>query len=186
MIVFITLASIYLITLAAWILKKFTKWNICPICVGVCATWIWLLVAKFTNMQPFGYEIPDIIPAVLMGGSVVGIAYQIEKKMPVASMHSASSLSASSRPASSLSTSSRSTSSHASFLSTPFAWKILFIPIGFAAVYSVYFEWWKFLTGFILVAIPLIFYFLSGAKTGAKKQTHGSAEEIKKKMENCC
>lgn len=167
MIVFIALASIYLITLAAWTFKKFTKWSICPICVGVCSTWIWLLIAKFIGTSAFGYEIPDIIPAVLMGGSIVGIAYQIEKKIPVESSRL---------------TSPHSTPSPASFFHNPIAWKILFIPAGFAAVYSVYFEWWKLLVALILVAIPLIFYFLSGEK----KQTRGSAQELKNKMENCC
>ena len=60
-----------------WLANKIWPFQICPICAGVAGTWLWLLAANF-----LGYEIDLIIPALLMGGSVVGIAYQIEKRLP--------------------------------------------------------------------------------------------------------
>jgi len=73
----ITVASIFFVTLAVWLADKFSPVYVCPICVGVSATWLWLLGANF-----FGYAVNLTIPAMLMGGSVVGIAYQLDKKMP--------------------------------------------------------------------------------------------------------
>ena len=43
---------------------------ICPICAGVALTWIWLILAYFT-----GYNFDPMVIAMLMGGSVVGLAY---------------------------------------------------------------------------------------------------------------
>jgi len=76
MLIFITIISILLITLAVWIINKILPFRVCPICAGVSLTWLWLIAACF-----FGYHIDLLIPAILMGGSVVGIAYQIEKRL---------------------------------------------------------------------------------------------------------
>jgi hypothetical protein len=59
------------------------KNNICPICVGVSSLWLLLTVGIV-----WGFLSPDqfIVPiALLMGGSVVGIAYLGEKKFRWAS-----------------------------------------------------------------------------------------------------
>lgn len=77
MLIAITLISILAITGLVWLFNRALPFKICPICTGVSGTWLWLLIAKF-----LGYEIDMIIPAMLMGGSVVGIAYQIEKRLP--------------------------------------------------------------------------------------------------------
>ena len=73
----ITTISILAITGSVWLLNRVLPFKICPICAGVSVTWVWMLAAKF-----LGYEIDMIIPAMLMGGSIVGIAYQIEKRLP--------------------------------------------------------------------------------------------------------
>ena len=69
--------SIFAITGFIWPLNRILLFKICPICAGVSGTWLWMLAAKF-----LGYEIDMLILAMLMGGSVVGIAYQIEKHLP--------------------------------------------------------------------------------------------------------
>lgn len=49
----------------------------CPICVAVAGTWLWQLVVYFVY--------PNIVSqlwlGILMGGSVIGIMYQIDKKL---------------------------------------------------------------------------------------------------------
>lgn len=57
-----------------FILNKIFKTKICPICGGVSLTWILLILAKYS-----GYEIDILVPAILMGGTVVGVAYSSEK-----------------------------------------------------------------------------------------------------------
>ncbi len=73
----ITTISIFTITGLVWLLNRILPFKICPICAGVSGTWLWMIAAKF-----LGYEIDLVIPAMLMGGSVVGIAYQVEKRLP--------------------------------------------------------------------------------------------------------
>lgn len=77
MFIIITIISIVAITGLVWAAGKILTFKVCPICAGVSGTWIWMLIARF-----LGYEIELIILAILMGGSVVGIAYQIEKRLP--------------------------------------------------------------------------------------------------------
>ena len=78
MLIFITIISILVITFAVWIINKILPFRICPICAGVSLTWLWLIAAYF-----FGYHIDLLIPAIFMRGSVICIAYQIEKRLPL-------------------------------------------------------------------------------------------------------
>src|SRR3989338_11149434 len=71
------IVSIFGITAMAWFLNRFWPWRICAICAGVSLTWLWMIGARL-----LGYAIDMIVPAVLMGGSVVGLAYQLENKLP--------------------------------------------------------------------------------------------------------
>ena len=50
---------------------------ICPICVGVAGTWLWMLVAR-----ALGYPVDPGMLAILLGASASGIAYQVEKRLP--------------------------------------------------------------------------------------------------------
>ena len=55
--------------------------EICPICAAVSGTWLTL-----TALVLFGYLNPEIflpLISLLMGGTVVGVAYQIGKRKPV-------------------------------------------------------------------------------------------------------
>ena len=73
----IAIASILGITLAVWLVNKALPFQVCPICAGVSGTWMWMLGASF-----LGYEIDLLITTMLLGATVVGIAYQLEKKLP--------------------------------------------------------------------------------------------------------
>lgn len=73
----ITLASILLITAGVYLFNRITKWNICPICAGVSGTWLWMFASFYSRsiVDPF-------IIAILMGGSVVGIMYMLDNRIP--------------------------------------------------------------------------------------------------------
>ena len=71
-----TIASILAIAGVAWAASRLLRIPLCPICTGVAGTWLWMLVAR-----QFGYAVDAAMLSILMGGSVVGIAYQLEKRL---------------------------------------------------------------------------------------------------------
>ncbi len=78
MLIIVATISILGITLLVWLANRVLVFRVCPICAGVAGTWLWLVVAHV-----LGYQIDLVVPALLMGGSVVGITYQLEKKLPL-------------------------------------------------------------------------------------------------------
>jgi len=58
--------------------KKF-EYKICPICIGVAGTWLWILIGIYSGF--LDAEKWKLIAAMFMGGSVVGIAYQLERRL---------------------------------------------------------------------------------------------------------
>jgi len=67
------------ITAIVWFLNRLLPFKICPICVGVSLTWIGLTAGLLSgNLASSNYMIPI---AMLMGATVVGIAYQGEKAL---------------------------------------------------------------------------------------------------------
>ncbi|MEK7669200.1 MAG: hypothetical protein AAB350_01225 [Patescibacteria group bacterium] len=76
MLFIITIVSIFIIGLLIWLANRFLPFKICPICAGVSGTWIWLMIGYF-----LGYQINLVIPSMLMGGSVVGLAFQLGEKL---------------------------------------------------------------------------------------------------------
>lgn len=150
MAIFFAVLSIFIIAIIARFIGKLTPIKICPICAGVAGTWLWLLSGMLTGfLPPAIYQLPA---AILMGGSVVGIAYQIEKKI----------------------SSQRS----------PILFKVLFIPAGFVAMYSLLLSRWiVFSPAFLLL---IIFAALFIKKSKKKVENSKNIEEIKKNMENCC
>lgn len=81
MVIIMILISIFILAAFAWLIRNFTTIKICPVCTGVAGTWIWLIAGIFAGILPQAvYQLPA---AILMGGSVVGIAYQLEKKLPL-------------------------------------------------------------------------------------------------------
>ena len=73
----IVIISIIGITFAAWLLRKYLKFKICPICAGVALTWLWLLMGIISNQLPAASY--QLLIAVLMGGTVVGAMFKLEK-----------------------------------------------------------------------------------------------------------
>ena len=145
----LTVASILGITALAHFAKRILPFKVCPICAGVFITWVWLLGAHFV-----GYPIDLVVPALLMGGSVVGIAYSLEKR-------------------------SLNISAERLLL-----WKVLFIPAGFVAAYSLLAQLWTALLFAAAFLILVSFLFLS--ESGKTAPRGESAGDIEKKMKDCC
>ncbi len=76
-IILITTVSLLAITGLAWLAGKVLPFPVCPICIGVAGTWLWMLAAQLAGFAPD----PSML-AILLGGSVVGVAYQLEKHLP--------------------------------------------------------------------------------------------------------
>jgi len=76
-VILITVLSILAITGLAWLAGKVLPFSICPICVGIAGTWLWMLTAQLA-----GFAVDAVMLAILMGGSVVGIGDQLEKHLP--------------------------------------------------------------------------------------------------------
>ena len=72
-----TTFSIVAIAGLAWAVKKILRVPICPICLGVGGTWLWMIIGR-----SLGHAVDITVLSMLLGGSVVGIAYQIEKRLP--------------------------------------------------------------------------------------------------------
>lgn len=83
----ITVISILLVTAVVAVinrvLQKRAVVHPCAICAGVSVTWAWMLVVAFLNMRVFGYAIDPVMLAMLLGGSVVGIAFQVQQYLRV-------------------------------------------------------------------------------------------------------
>lgn len=107
MLITITAVSILAISAVVWLANRILPFTVCPICAGVLLTWIGLVSAHF-----LGYQVDLVAPALLMGGSVVGIMYQLEKKF------------------------------HDQSANALLFWKALFIPAGFVAAYAVLGQLW--------------------------------------------
>ena len=71
-----TLVSILAIAGVAWAASRVLRIPLCPICAGVAGTWLWMVVARH-----FGFAVDASMLPTLLGGSVVGIAYQLEKRL---------------------------------------------------------------------------------------------------------
>ena len=74
--VIITL-SILVIAALAWGANSVLRVRVCPICLGVGLTWLWMVIARFS-----GFAVDTSMLPILLGGSVVGVAYQLEKHLP--------------------------------------------------------------------------------------------------------
>lgn len=72
-----TLASVWAIAILAWTARKRLPFPLCPICLGVGGTWLWMAGARFG-----GLAVDPAMLAVLLGGSAVGVAYALEKRLP--------------------------------------------------------------------------------------------------------
>src|SRR3990167_6999972 len=71
MLIITTVISILAISVFVSLVNRILSFAVCPICAGVFLTWVGLVSAHF-----MGYSIDLVVPGLLMGGSVVGIAFQ--------------------------------------------------------------------------------------------------------------
>ena len=79
MLILIITISIFILTSIFWAVKRYLLIDICPICSGVFLTWFIFLILMLTGkISVFVFQMPI---ALLMGGSIVGIAYKLESKI---------------------------------------------------------------------------------------------------------
>lgn len=69
--------SMTMLFIVILIVQSITRLKFCAVCVVVSTTWLVLLV-----FQLFGYDIDARLIAVLMGESVVGLYFLLEKRAP--------------------------------------------------------------------------------------------------------
>ncbi|MBI2595007.1 MAG: hypothetical protein HYW38_01980 [Candidatus Colwellbacteria bacterium] len=65
-------------TFLTFIFNKITRWRICVVCAGVSLTWLFLTALILLEILDSSFYI--LATAMLMGGTVVGIAFQGEKR----------------------------------------------------------------------------------------------------------
>jgi hypothetical protein len=73
----LAVVSIFALAGLAWLAGRALRLPLCPICFGVAGTWLWMLGARFA-----GLPVDATMLAVLLGASVVGIAAQLESRLP--------------------------------------------------------------------------------------------------------
>ncbi|MDH4174436.1 MAG: hypothetical protein OEW90_07755 [Betaproteobacteria bacterium] len=73
----IVIASMLMLGLLAWLAGKFLRLPVCPVCVGVAGTWLWMIAARLG-----GYAVDTALVGILLGASVVGFAQAIETRLP--------------------------------------------------------------------------------------------------------
>lgn len=78
----IVIASILALACLVWLANKVLPFQICPVCAAVSGTWFWLTAASLYGLVPAATYQPFIF--LLMGGTVVGVAYQGERSFALA------------------------------------------------------------------------------------------------------
>ena len=76
--IIIALILVAVTTTGVKAVSRFLPFSVCPLCVGVSVTWFLLTFMVLAGFAPADIYL-DVI-TLLMGGTVVGIAYQAEKK----------------------------------------------------------------------------------------------------------
>lgn len=152
--IIIAAISILALTAAVRLAGKILPFKVCPICAGVSLTWLWMLVGISLGLLPTSYFL--LPAAILMGGSVVGIAYQLEQRLP------------------------RINSSWR----TPLLWKSLFIPPGFAAAYGLATQSWIIAAVAALLAGIVTAAFFARRKQS--RPADATVAGLEEKMKECC
>ncbi len=81
----VVIGSIIILTLLGRVAKPRLPLNLCAICFGVSATWVWISAAALKGVVDLeAYRLPL---AMLLGGSAVGIAYQGEYRFTVSTKY---------------------------------------------------------------------------------------------------
>lgn len=151
MLIAITIASILILTALAFLVRKSAAPWLCPLCAGVAGTWLGLLGAYFG-----GFTVDLRIPAILLGGSVVGLAAQGEKIL--ANRNETYRL----------------------------VWKTLFVTVGFATAWFVINSAWiEVVLGLAILGF-LTFLPWVGFPSTVHDATSGQVEQLRKQMKSCC
>lgn len=77
MAILIAILSIYLFTGLVYLARKNFSINICPICVGVSATWMWMLLGIIFKVIPNSFIFPT---GILIALSILGIVNKLKNK----------------------------------------------------------------------------------------------------------
>ncbi len=77
MTILLAVVSVLGITALAWAARRLLAAPVCPICAGVAGTWLWMLAGR-----ELGYAADATVLAILLGATVAGSAYQLEKRLP--------------------------------------------------------------------------------------------------------
>ena len=72
----LALVSMLALGLLAWVAGRVSRLPVCPVCVGVAGTWLWMLAARLG-----GFAIDTVILGILLGASVVGVAQWVETRI---------------------------------------------------------------------------------------------------------
>jgi len=147
----ITLASIMVLTALAWLLRRAVLPRLCPLCAGVAGTWIGLLTAYAA-----GVTLDLRLPALLLGGSVVGLAGLGEAAL------------AGRAPGAVL------------------AWKTAFVAIGFGTAYALLLPVWPGVAlGAALLTTLLALPWRIAPRSTVRPGTDGQ-ERLLAQLKNCC
>ena len=73
----VAMLSVIGLTLAAWLVRRVARADLCPVCAGVAGTWLWMVLARVA-----GVAIDPAMLAVLMGASVVGFTQWVGDRLP--------------------------------------------------------------------------------------------------------
>jgi len=76
-VVLVSTVSILGIAALVWTANRLLKTRWCPICLGVGGTWLWMIVARLS-----GVSVDPSMLSILLGGSVAGMAYILEGRLP--------------------------------------------------------------------------------------------------------
>jgi hypothetical protein len=146
-----TLVSLLTLTGVSWLLHRTILPRLCPLCAGVTGTWVGLLAAHWT-----GFQIDLRVPALLLGGSVAGLAGLGETAMTRFS------------PGQVL------------------AWKTSFFASGFFAAYALLSEAWTATVLGSLLLIALLGIPWLKAPRPAEGAAPQRREGLLKHLKNCC
>jgi hypothetical protein len=146
-----TVASILLLTALAWLARRAVLPRLCPLCAGVAGTWIALLAAHWA-----GWLVDLRLPALLLGGSVVGLAALGEKALGGRSPNAV------------------------------LAWKTAFVVAGFATAYALLLGAWfgVALGGAVLMALLALPWLRAPAAGEASAPQR--REALMAQLKNCC
>jgi hypothetical protein len=150
-----TLASIAALTALGWLLRRAVLPRLCPLCTGVAGTWIGLLAAHWAGV---GLDLR--LPALLLGGSVVGLAGLGEAAL------------AGRTPGAVL------------------GWKTVFVAAGFGTAYALLLAAWAGVAaGAVLLAALLALPWLAAPRpsaSGPAAAPAGSQASLLAQLKNCC